>query len=262
VVQAYGGRRIAVEGGGSVFAFRSPTDAVHCAASVQDAVARMAADADELTRLELQVGVHQGEVHLDRRGAAGAPLATVRGLSEAADVGEVWLTRGVFLTMNRSEAPAEEMGARALAGLGEPVPTYRLARGENPEPYGGRLRAPSRVLRVRPIQTLHTALTSVKVAGATEGRLRAALRVAWSALALSATAALESTAGGLHGAIYRTHRLLARGRRRSRRLDELLSALERARRAAAARSPELALSLRRPVPRRKPLELGGQQAGA
>jgi serine/threonine-protein kinase len=250
VVQAYGGRRIAVQGGGSVFAFRSPTDAVHCAASVQDAVARLAARADEVTRLELQVGVHQGEVHLDRRGAAGAPLATVRALADAAGVGEVWLTRGVYLTMNRSEAPAEEMGTRALAGLGDPVSTYRLAPGDGIDPYGGRLRAPSRLLRLGPVQTVHTALTSVRIAGATEGRLRASLRVGWSALALAATGALEGTAGGLHAALFRAHRLLRGRRPRAPRLDRLLTALERARRAAAARSPRLALALRRPVPRR------------
>jgi serine/threonine-protein kinase len=253
VVQAFGGRRIAAEGGASVFAFRSPTDAVHCAAAVQDAVTRAAGGADELTRLELQVGVHQGEVHLARRRAAGAPLATVRALGEAAGVGEVWLTRGVYLTMNRSEAPAEEMGARALAGLLEPVATYRLVRGPGADPYGGRLPAPSRLLRLRPVETLRTALTSVKVAGATEGRLRATLRVAWSALALSATAAFEGATGGLHTALYRSHRLLRRGRPRSRRLDRVLETLERGRRAAAARSPDLALALRRPVSRQAPV---------
>jgi len=260
VVQAYGGRRIAVAGGSSVFAFRSPTDAVHCAASVQDAVARAAARADEHTRLELQVGVHQGEVHLDRRGAAGAPLATVRALGEVAGVGEVWLTRGVYLTMNRSEAPAEEMGARALAGLGEPVASYRLVRGPGAEPYGGRLRPPSRLLGLGPVETLHTALTSVKVAGATEGRLRATLRVAWSALALSATAAFEGAAGGLHGALHHAGRLVRRGRPRSRRFEAILQGLERGRRAAAARSPGHALSLRRPVERLRdagiPLDVG------
>src|SRR6266511_2847434 len=60
VVRAFGGRRLACDEGGSVFAFGSPTDAVECAAAVQDVAAR--ADARPSWTAELGIGVHQGEV--------------------------------------------------------------------------------------------------------------------------------------------------------------------------------------------------------
>ena len=136
LVHDFAGCRIGAMERGSMFAFRSPTDAVHFAAALQDAATPDPA-CGEAARVELKIGVHQGEVHLERKGAVGAPLATVRELSLLAGTGEVWLTRGVYLTMSRSEAPAEEMGPRALAGLTEPVPTYRLLRTPGLAPYGG-----------------------------------------------------------------------------------------------------------------------------
>ncbi|HVO21434.1 MAG TPA: protein kinase [Anaeromyxobacter sp.] len=245
VVRAFAGHRLGALEGGSLFAFRSPTDAVHCAAALQEACAGVRAPAAEVERLELQVGVHQGEVHLARRGASGAPLATARALAEGAPVGEVRLTRGVYLTMSRSEAQIEELGARSLAGLSEPVPVYRLVRAPAREAgsigRGRRLRAWRRAL-----PALATALTSIQVAGETEGRLAAAGRVVLTGAALLALGLLERAAGGLHAALYRAHRTLRPGRARPRQLDQALSGLERLRRVTALPAPTLALALRRP----------------
>jgi serine/threonine-protein kinase len=241
VVRAYGGRRILARDGASLFAFRSPTDAVHCAATLQQATAHGAETAREVERLELQIGVHQGEVHLDRRSTAGAPLASVRALSETAGVGEVLLTRGVYLTMSRSEAPAEELGPRALAGLTEPVATYRLVREERKEPAA----RPGGV--ARPPTGLAAGLLSIQVAGETEGKLAALARVLGAAAALVAIRAAERCVGGLHALVYRAHLRLRPGEPRPAWLDRVLATLECARRLAATHEPELALALRRPV---------------
>jgi serine/threonine protein kinase len=244
LVRAYGGRRVTAQGGASLFAFRSPTDAVHCAAALQDATVRGGESAREVERLELQIGVHQGEVHLARR-PAGAPLASVRALSEAAGVGEVLLTRGVYLTMSRSEAPAEELGPRALAGLSEPVATYRLVH---------ELRAGSAsLLRVvtgqpRPARTdLGAGVLSVHLAGETEGWLAALGRVLGAGAALAVVRAAAGAAGGLHALLYRAHRRLRPGEARTASLERVLTALERTRRLASAHEPELMLALRRPL---------------
>jgi class 3 adenylate cyclase len=246
IVRAFGGRRIEARDGGSLFAFRSPTDAVHCAAALQDATAGGVRPWDEVGRLELQIGVHQGEVHLDRKGASGAPLATVQSLAEGADVLDVWLTRGVYLTMSRSEAPAEEMGPRALAGMIEPVPTYRLVRSAGPSPYGGRGGVAPRPRRSGALSDLALATASVRIAGETEGRFLALARVLASGAALLFVRALERGIGGLHAAIYRAHRALFPWTPRSRALDRLLAVLERARRIVAVHEPGLELALRRP----------------
>jgi class 3 adenylate cyclase/tRNA A-37 threonylcarbamoyl transferase component Bud32 len=249
VVRAFGGRRVEADQGASVFAFRSPTDAVHCAAALQDAAADGLRFRDEVGRLELQIGVHQGEIHLDRRGATGAPLATARSLAEGAAAREVWLTRSVYLTMSRSEAPAEEMGPRALAGLAEPVPTYRLVRGPGPEPYGNRHGGVPRPRPAGAMAGMAVALASVQIAGETEGRIRALGRVLWSAAILLAVRIPERGAGGLHALVYRLHRALTHAARRPWALQQLLAVLERARRLFAVHEPGLVLACRRPVRR-------------
>jgi serine/threonine-protein kinase len=246
VVLAFGGRRVAVNGGASVFAFRSPTDAVHCASALQDATAGRVRPCDEVGRLELQIAVHLGEVHLDRRGAAGAPLATARSLAGSAARLEVWLTRSVYLTMSRSEAPAEEMGPRALDGLSEPVPTYRLVRGPGPEPYGSRHGGVPRPRPAGAMAGMAAAIASVQVAGETEGRVHAVGRVLWSGAVLLLVRVLERGTGGLHALAYRLHRTLTHGAPRSRAVEWLLAVLERARRLLAVHEPVLVLATRRP----------------
>jgi serine/threonine-protein kinase len=245
LVRAYGGRRVLAQGGASLFVFRSPTDAVHCAAALQANTTRGAESARDVERLELQIGVHQGEVHLARR-PAGAPLATVRALSEDCGVGEVLLTRGVYLTMSRSEAPAEEMGPRSLAGLSEPVATYRLVHGPRPEASGG-----ARINGLpRPAHTDYRAgILSIQVAGETEPRVAAVGRVLAASAALAVVRAMAGAAGALHALVYRAHLALRPGEARSRTLDQLLAALERARRLACAHEPELVLAVRRPLAR-------------
>ncbi|HEX9306784.1 MAG TPA: serine/threonine-protein kinase [Anaeromyxobacter sp.] len=249
LVRAYGGRRLACEEGGSLFAFRSPTDAVECAAAVQDAAAR--AQAQPSWTAALGVGVHQGEIRFEKAGVAGPPLGTARSVAAAAAPGEVWLTRAVWLTMSRSEAPSEEMGPRVLAGEPEPLVLYRVVRARGELPYGGRhLARGGGTRRSRFLEPVRTSLASIQIAGETEGRARATARVAAATAALWATGAVRVSASSA--------RLLLRGAAfvaRARKdppplLARAISALERARRSAAERAPQLALALRRPPPPR------------
>ena len=249
LVRAYGGRRLACEEGGTLFAFRSPTDAVECAAAVQDAAAR--AQAQPSWTAALGVGVHQGEIRFEKAGVAGPPLGTARSVAAAAAPGEVWLTRAVWLTMSRSEAPSEEMGPRVLAGEPEPLVLYRVVRARGELPYGGRhLARGGGTRRSRFLEPVRTSLASIQIAGETEGRARATARVAAATAALWATGAVRVSASSA--------RLLLRGAAfvaRARKdppplLPRAISALERARRSAAERAPQLALALRRPPPPR------------
>jgi serine/threonine-protein kinase len=245
VVRAFGGRRLACEEGATVFAFRSPTDAVECAAAIQDAAARSGLQPSWTAALG--VAVHQGEIRFGRGAVAGPPLEAARAVAASVAPGEVWLTRVVWLTMSRSEAPSEEMGPRAIAGEPEPLVLYRLVRGRGELPYGGRhLARAGGARRSRLLEPVRTPLASIQVAGETEGRARATARV------LSATAGLLG-AGGLR-ALAGAARLLVRAvalvaRRRAEPpalLGRAIAALDRARRSAADRAPLLALARRRP----------------
>jgi Protein kinase domain len=248
IVRAFGGRRLACEEGAGIFAFRSPTDAVQCAAAVQDAAAR--AESHPSWSAALGVGVHQGEVRFERSGAAGAPLATARAVAGSAAEGEVWLTRVVWLTMARSEAPSEEMGPRVLPNEPEPHVLYRLVRERGDLPYGGRhLARGGGARRSRLLEPVRTPLASIQVAGETEGRARATARVAAATAGLCAVRAVTVSTSTAR-LVLRAAAFVARGRRDPPPLlARGIAALERARRAAAERRPQLSLALRRPPAR-------------
>lgn len=245
VVRGFGGRRLGCDDGGTLFAFRSPTDAVECAAAIQDAAPR--SDPNPSWMGELGIGVHQGEIRFERDAVAGPPLGTARALAASAAPGEVWLTRAVWLTMARSEAPSEEMGPRVLEGEPEPLVVYRLVRARGEMPYGGRhLGRAGGARRSRLLEPIRTPLASIQVAGETEGRTRASARVAAATAGLCATRALRVSATTarfvLRGAAF-----VARGRKEPPGLlARGIAALERAARSAAERAPLLALAMRRP----------------
>jgi serine/threonine-protein kinase len=244
IVRAFAGRRLVAEDGAAVFAFRSPTDAVECAAALQDAAARTRADARAPWAAALRIAVHQGEVLLERDAVAGAPLATARAVAASAGAGEVWLTRAVWLTMARSEAPAEEMGPRVLEGEPEPLVLYRLVRDRGELPYGGRhLARAGGARRSRLLEPVRTPLASIQVAGETEGRARATARVTGAALGLLGTRLVRIAV-----ALGKAPLWLAAPRRRDPEglVARGLAALDRARQTASARAPLLALALRRP----------------
>jgi len=212
---------------------------VRCAAAAQDAAARARAGARPEWVTALRIGVHQGEVRIERGAVRGAPLAAVAAVAASAAAGEVRLTRAVWLTMARSEAPAEEMGPRALEGEPEPLVLYRLVRGREAT-MGGRAARRSRL-----VERVTAPIASIQVAGETEGRARATARVAAAAAALWAVRGVRvSAAAG---------RLLLRAAALGRRsppglLGRALAGAERVRARAVERAPLLALALRRPPP--------------
>lgn len=247
-VRGYGGRRLSASEGSSLFAFRSPTDAVQCAAAIQDASWGTRTQTDRPTWLAmLRIGIHQGEVRLADGELSGRPAETVGAVAAAASAGEVWLTRAVWLTMARSEAPSEEMGPRVVQGEREPLFLYRLVRSRGDLPYGGRhLVRLGRVRRSRLLEPVSTPLASIQVSGETEGAARATARVALASAGLCASAALRASA--------RTARFLLRALTLGGRpapIARAAAALDRLRRGSADRAPWIALSLRRPLARQK-----------
>lgn len=242
---AFGGRRLAASGGAVLAAFGSPTDAVQFAAAAQDLLARRGDVGGGA--LSLRVAIHQGEVRFARGAPVGPPAALLAAVAEGVPPGEIWLTRGVYLTMSRSEVPLEELGARALAGAPEPVPVYRVARAAGELPYGGRHLARA-AERAAPglLAPLADAVVSIQVAAGSEGRAGATLRVGGALSALGALALLRAgsaTAEGIARGAFR----LVRGRRPlPPAAARATAALATARAWARARETVHLLRLRRP----------------
>jgi class 3 adenylate cyclase len=122
----YGGRRIKQIGGTFLVAFDSPTQAVLCAAALRERVRRFDEAVPPERRLQARVGIHLGEVRVNRGDVFGEPVNIASRIEALAGPGEVLFGESVWLSMNRAEVRAEDAGERQLKGVPEPIRIFRL----------------------------------------------------------------------------------------------------------------------------------------
>ena len=139
VFRKFGGRRIKQIAGTFLVAFESPTQAVLCAAALQDRVQRFDEQLPEEQRLRPRVGIHLGEVRLLRGDVFGEPVNIAARIEALCGPGEVLFGESVWLSMNRAEVRAEDGGERSLKGVPEPVRVFRLLGALRPLPDLGPL---------------------------------------------------------------------------------------------------------------------------
>ena len=127
-LEAFGGRIVKTMGDAFLAAFESPTDAVHAAVQVQKALAAQnAALADPAQATHVRVAISTGEVSEDDDGDVyGEPVNLAARLEGIAEAGTIYLTETTFLSMNRNEIPALEVGHRVFKGIPEEVKVYRI----------------------------------------------------------------------------------------------------------------------------------------
>ena len=139
VFRKFGGRRIKQIAGTFLVTFESPTQAVLCAAALQDRVQRFDEKLPEEQRLRPRVGIHLGEVRLLRGDVFGEPVNIAARIEALCGPGEVLFGESVWLSMNRAEVRAEDAGERVLKGVPEPVRVFRLQGALQPLPDLGPL---------------------------------------------------------------------------------------------------------------------------
>ena len=142
----FGGRRVKQIGGTFLYAFDSPTQAVLCAAALQDRVRRFDASVPEERRLLARVGIHLGEVRLERGDVFGEPVNIASRIESLAGPGEVLFGESVWLSMDRAEIAAEDQGERELKGVPEKVRIFRLLAAMRKLPDLGPLPSPDRAV--------------------------------------------------------------------------------------------------------------------
>jgi class 3 adenylate cyclase len=147
IFQAFGGRVVKTMGDAFLVAFESPTDAVHASVQVQKALAaenNKLLDPGEMT--QVRIAVSTGEVSEDHDGDVfGEPVNVAARLQNIAEPGTVYLTETTFLSMNRNEIPALEVGHRVFKGIPDEVKVYRIV-----DEYvaNARLMSPEEIRRV------------------------------------------------------------------------------------------------------------------
>jgi len=153
IIKSFSGRRIKSIGDALLVTFRSPTDCVLCGMAIQDRLAIRNSKLVTGDHIALRVSINIGEVRLEHGDVFGEPVNVAARLEAKTPPGEVWLTEAVYLSMNKSEVRAEEVGAFEFKGIPEAVRVFRVPRAEDGLPFGG-----SALARVNRATSVLTAL--------------------------------------------------------------------------------------------------------
>jgi serine/threonine-protein kinase len=138
ITRSFGGKLVHKRGDALLLTFKSPTEAVLCGMTMQDALYRHNLLQTEEERIPVRIVLHTGEVIVEKEQVVGEPMQIVLAVEGVADEGEVVFTEAVRLSMNRAEIQAEERGAIGLPGRDEQLRLYRCTPAAEGPPFGGR----------------------------------------------------------------------------------------------------------------------------
>jgi class 3 adenylate cyclase len=124
--RGFSGKVVKSIGDAFMVTFESPTQAVLCGAAIQDRLWGHNRAAAEAERLEVRVAVNVGEVRLEGGDVFGEPVNIAARIEGITDAGEVFFTEAVYLSMNKAEVPAKEVGEFELKGIPEKVRVYQI----------------------------------------------------------------------------------------------------------------------------------------
>ncbi len=126
LIARFGGRHVKSLGDALLVAFRSPTDSVRCGMAMHDAVAAYNLERNAGDPIQIRVALNVGEVRLETDDVFGEAVNISARVEELTPPGEIYLTGVVYLSMNKTEVPAEHIGERMLKGVPEPVRLFRV----------------------------------------------------------------------------------------------------------------------------------------
>jgi class 3 adenylate cyclase len=138
-IAIYGGRIVELEADRTLAEFPSPLAALRCAVEIQERLEQRAAELPPAERIRLRIGVHYGEVLVDRGELTGGALVIAKRVQALAEPGEICVSRTVVDAVKKRVGH----GYDDLAGLGRPVPKAGLAFRLEVAPGALRPRAPA-----------------------------------------------------------------------------------------------------------------------
>jgi adenylate cyclase len=138
------GGRIANTAGDSVLAeFPSAVDAVQCAVAVQEAIAQVAHDTPENSRLQFRIGVHVGDVMVRGGDLLGDGVNIAARLESLAEPGGICISAATHEYVRKTLPLAfTDLGPQKVKNIEEPVRTYAV---KAPSP------APARTDQAKPL---------------------------------------------------------------------------------------------------------------
>ena len=128
-IATHHGRIFSTAGDGLVAEFDSAVEAVRCATEIQQRLADASATLPPERRMEFRIGVNLGDVMVERDNLFGEGVNVAARLQELAAPGGISLSGTVFDQVRaRLDLTYEDLGARNVKNIADPVRTYRVRR--------------------------------------------------------------------------------------------------------------------------------------
>ena len=132
-----GGKLIKTIGDAFLVTFESPTDAVLAGTALQNTLRKHNSRTPAKSRIEIRVAINTGEVILEEGDVYGEAVNIASRIEGIAEPNEIYFTESTYLSMNKSEVPAAEIGFRLLRGIPERIKIYKVLKdGEIKRPRG------------------------------------------------------------------------------------------------------------------------------
>jgi TolB-like protein len=121
------GRIVKTTGDGALVEFQSVVDAVRCAVEVQRAMAERNTGVPADKRIELRMGIHQGDIIIDAGDIFGDGVNLAARLEGVADPGGICVSRVVHDEIrDKLDVAFEDIGEQTLKNIARPVRVYRV----------------------------------------------------------------------------------------------------------------------------------------
>jgi adenylate cyclase len=128
LVVRHQGRIFKFAGDGVLVEFASAVNAVRCAVELQREMGAADVDEPEDRRIVLRIGVNLGDVLVEGSDLYGDGVNIAARLEQIADPGGIAISGAAYdQVRNKVEQRFDDLGARRLKNIGEPVRVYRVA---------------------------------------------------------------------------------------------------------------------------------------
>lgn len=128
------GHIIKTTGDGMLVEFQSVTDAVRCAAEVQERMRRRNSDVADERRIDFRIGINLGDIIFEDGDIFGDGVNIAARVEQLAEVGGICVTAAVHDQVEgRVDVAFEDLGEKALKNISRPVRVYRVV-AESLEP--------------------------------------------------------------------------------------------------------------------------------
>jgi len=123
----YRGRIVKTTGDGFLVEFASVVDAVRCATEIQNAMAEGNAEIAPEERIEIRVGIHQGDIVVEDGDIFGDGVNVAARLEGLADPGGICVSARVQEDVaGKLDLTFEDLGEQSLKNIVRPVRVYRV----------------------------------------------------------------------------------------------------------------------------------------